>query len=104
MNERQLEKLEELKEWLSNTLGSYGYTDKYSLETRNTKEGYAEVEVKVVLSVYNQEKRDYEDKDIYLRFEIYEDKIKINEYEDIFEDMDYSNYSELIWRKMFFEK
>jgi hypothetical protein len=103
MNERQLEKLEEIKNWLSHTLGNYSYTDKYSIETKD-EDDYTEVNVKVIISVYNKELMNWEDKEIHIQFEIDEEEIRLYSYEDSYDIVDYSNYEVLIWRKMFFEK
>jgi len=105
MNERQLEQLNELKERLQGSIGNYGYTDKYSLETTECKgEEYATAEVTITLSIYDKEKRDYVDKEIFIQFLLFEDRIEIVKGEDNYEKVDICNFEEEIWRKMFFEK
>jgi len=101
MNERQMEHLEELKRWLTNTIGDYGYTDKYEIETTD-HEDYTEAEV--TITIPDPSEGPDGEKEVCLNFSIYEDNININKYEDNFEEIDYSNYGELIWRQLFFEK
>ncbi len=99
-----MKKLEELKQWLENTLGEYGFTDEYHVETQDTDDDYIEVTVKVMLRVYNHETRDHDVKEICLGFEVYEDNVNIITHDDSYDEIDYLNYNELIWRQMFFEK
>jgi hypothetical protein len=105
MNERQLEQFNELKDRLQNSIGNYAYTDKYSVETKESKgEEYATAEVTITISNYDKEKRDYVDKDIIISFLLFEDRIEIVKGEDDYEQVDICNFEEEIWRKMFFEK
>lgn len=105
MNERQLEQLNELRERLTNSIGQYGYTEKYSIETEeNRGESYATARVTIPISFYNEEFRTRKEKNIYIEFLIFEDRIEIVMNEDVYEPVDCCNFDEWIWRKMFFEK
>ena len=99
MNDRHLNQIETLKEFISNCLDDYSYTNDYDFKYKEDDE-----EVDVTLLVRLPSNNDEMDRHIRIYFRITEELIELNSYEDVYEEMDYDNYKELIWKHLFFEK